>query len=215
MPVASSKSVVRSQPAEAVGKGASTRQRILTRALEIAGQRGLEGLTIGDLAAELGMSKSGLFAHFKSKERLQLEVLEAAAQAFGQQVFVPAFTRPRGLERLSAIFENWLKWIRSNHSPKGCIFIAGAMEWDDRDGPVRDALVHWFEALYAALEKASQLAVDAGQLRADLDVEGFAHDLDSLALKYHVDVRLLRSPRALKQARRAYQRLLNSAQAER
>jgi AcrR family transcriptional regulator len=212
VPVAPNKSVLSSPPTEAVGKGASTRQRILARALEIAGQRGLEGLTIGDLAIDLKMSKSGLFAHFKSKERLQLEVLEAAAQAFGQQVFVPAFTRPRGLERLGAIFDNWLKWIRSNHTRQGCIFMAGAMEWDDRDGPVRDALVHWFEALFAALEKAAQLAVDAGQLRADLDVEGFAHDLDSIALKYHLDTRLLRSPKALKQARRAYQRLLSSAQ---
>jgi hypothetical protein len=142
---------------------------------------------------------------------LQLDVLAAAAEHFARHVFLPAFRKPRGVQRLQAIFDNWLKWIRSDALPGGCIFIAGAMEWDDREGPVRDAIVHWFEELYSALKKAASLAIEAGEFRKDLDVDGFASEMHAIALKYHVDFRLMRSKNALKRARNAYQRLLEAA----
>lgn len=192
-------------------KGEATRERIVGRALELAGEQGLSGLTIGELAVDLGLSKSGLFAHFKSKERLQLEVLAAAAEHFARTVFLPAFKKPRGEARLQAIFDNWLKWIRSDALPGGCIFIAGAMEWDDREGPLRDAIVHWFEELYTGLEKAVSLAVAEGQFERDLGVDGFASEMHAIVLKYHVDFRLMRSKKALRRARASYQRLVEAA----
>jgi AcrR family transcriptional regulator len=193
------------------GKGVATRQRILRRAVELASNEGLERLTIGGLASDLGLSKSGLFAHFKSKERLQLDVLEAAALDFATAVFHPALGKPRGLPRLDAIFENWLGWIRSNHGGGGCIFLAAASEWDDRDGEVRDALVHWFSELEAGLVKATQLAIREGHLRPDLDAQTFASDLHATMMKYHLDSRLLRLPLAATRARDAFARLLEAA----
>ena len=198
-------------PAEGVPKGRATRERIVGRALELAGQRGLDGVTIGDLATDLKLSKSGLYAHFKSKERLQLDVLDAAAADFSARVFVPALREPRGLPRLEAIFERWLAWLRVNASKNGCIFIAGAMEWDDREGVIRDALVHWFEELRQGLGKSIRLAIEAGHLRSDIDADQLASDLHSIALKYHLDQRLMHSPRALPRARTAFQRLIDAA----
>lgn len=203
----------RSQAEVRPNKGRSTRDKILQLALKSASTKGLDGLTIGELAADAGLSKSGLFAHFRSKERLQLAVLEAAAADFSRQVFAPALKRARGEERLEAIFEHWLKWIRANTALRGCIFMAGAMEWDDREGPVRDALVGWFEQLYSALDRATRLAIDAGQFDPRLDVDAFTSALHAIAIKYHLDWRLMRSKKALPRARAAYQRLIESARA--
>jgi AcrR family transcriptional regulator len=189
-------------------KGDVTRRRILERAMYLAGTRGLDGITIGELASDLGLSKSGLFAHFKSKERLQLDVLESAGQHFGEHVLVPALAKPRGQERLRAIFENWLEWIRSRGPSSGCVFLAGAMEWDDRDGPVRDALVHWFEQLQQTLQRAVRLCVEVGHFRPEVDVAALAYDLQGVALKYHLDLRLLRAPEAHERALGAFDRLL-------
>jgi len=197
--------------AERVPKGRATRERIVGRALELAGERGLDGVTIGDLASDLQLSKSGLYAHFKSKERLQLDMLEAAGADFTSRVFVPAIREPRGLPRLEAIFDNWLAWARVNRTKGGCVFLAGAMEWDDREGPIRDALVHWFEELYRALGRSVRLAIDEGHLRSDVDTEQVVSDLHAIALKYHLDQRLLRSARALPRARAAFQRLIDAA----
>ncbi len=205
--------MVSSTETRAGSKGAATRQRIVGRALELAGHVGLEGLTIGELASDMGLSKSGLFAHFKSKERLQLAVLDAAAEHFAQRVFIRAIKKPRGEQRLTAIFENWLEWIRSQDLPGGCIFLAGAMEWDDRDGAVREHLVTWFEQLYAALNKAISLGIGSGEFRTDLDVEQLSSELHGIALKYHIDSRLLRNRRARERARKAYDRLIDAARA--
>lgn len=192
-------------------KGVATRQRILDRAVQLASTEGLDSLTIGTLASDLGLSKSGLFAHFKSKERLQLDVLDTAAADFATQVFYPALRQPRGLVRLEAVFENWLGWIRSNHESGGCIFLAAAMEWDDRDGEVREALVHWFTELEQGLVRAATLAVQTGELRADVDTQAFASDVHAIAMKYHIDSRLMRLPTALERARNAFRRVLDSA----
>lgn len=211
LPRSSKRAKKASAESAVVGKGQATRQRIVSHALKLAGVRGLAGVTIGDLAQDLGISKSGLFAHFRSKEQLQLEILDAAARDFAQHVFAPALEKPRGTERLSAVFDNWLQWIRSNRIPGGCIFIAGAMEWDDREGPVRDCIAHWFEQLEAGLKRAVSLCVTEGHLRPDLDVEGFVFDMHGVMLKFHLNSRLLHSAKASSRAREAFERLLATA----
>lgn len=179
--------------------------------MTIASTVGLDGLTIGELAADMGLSKSGLFAHFLSKEKLQLDVLDAAADHFRRTVFLPALARPRGLARLDGIFDNWIKWVRSKELPGGCIFLAGASEWDDREGPVREKLVLWFSALHLGLVRAVQLAVDERQFRADLDVDQFAHDMHGIVMKYHLEARLLRNKKAPGRAQHAFERLVGDA----
>src|SRR4051812_10971669 len=142
-------------------KGEATRARIIEHALEHARHVGLESLSIGDLAQELGLSKSGLFAHFGSKERLLLDVLDVAAEHFTDRIFRPAVTQPRGEARLAALFESWLEQIDSRELPGGsCVFMASAFEWDDRQGPVRERVVNHFRTLHATLARAVQIAID-------------------------------------------------------
>lgn len=192
-------------------KGQDTRARIVERAMTLASQVGLGGLTIGALSSDLGLSKSGLFAHFLSKEKLQLDVLDAAAEHFRLVVFLPALTVPRGLPRLKSIFENWLTWVRSKELPGGCIFLAGALEWDDREGPVREKLVGWFQALHVGLTRAVELAMEEKHFRSDLDAEQFANDMHGIVMKYHLDARLVRNDKAPARARAAFERLVNQA----
>jgi AcrR family transcriptional regulator len=194
-------------------KGEATRARIIQRALELAGNVGLESVSIGDLAQDLGLSKSGLFAHFRSKERLLLDVLEVAAEHFTARIFRPAVQKPRGEARLVALFELWLKQIHSRELPGGCVFMAGAFEWDDRQGPVRERVVGHFKALHQTLARAARISIDEKQFRADLDVDQFANELHAVLLKYHLEARLLRNRRALLHARKAFQRLLADARA--
>src|SRR5690349_8527699 len=132
-----------------MGKGADTREAILGRAVTLARSVGLDGITIGTLASETGLSKSGLFAHFQSKEKLQLEILELAAAQFTDEVFRPALAKPRGIPRLRAIFDRWLAW---GQKPGGCLFIAASAELDDQPGPVRDELVRQQRQLLESLE---------------------------------------------------------------
>lgn len=198
----------RSTPA-ALSKGEDTHARIVEHAMLMAGEVGLEGLTIGALASALGLSKSGLFAHFKSKERLQLDVLDAAAEQFRSRVFLPSLAARRGQPRLRAIFQNWLGW--AEELPGGCLFLAGALEWDDRQGAVRQRLVDWFDALEQGLTRAVALAIEEAHFRADLDAVQFAFEMHGIAMKFHVDRRLLRSSRAHAQAVRAFDRLLEDA----
>jgi AcrR family transcriptional regulator len=192
-------------------KGEVTRRRIVERALELAGRYGLDALTIGDLAQDLGLSKSGLFAHFKSKERLQLEVLDTAAERISARVFEPALRKPRGEARLRGLFELWVKWINAKDSAGGCVYFAAAFEWDDRDGPVRDRLVRWQERLMEGLARIARTAVEAGQFNADHDLDQFVYELHGIMLKYHFEARLTRDRKALARARKALERLLDSA----
>jgi AcrR family transcriptional regulator len=193
-----------------MSKGAETRDRILDQAVRLASRDGLEGLSIGGLATELGLSKSGLFAHFGSKEELQLQVLQEAETRFREIVVQPALREPRGEPRLRAFFERWLDWDTGRSLPGGCVFVAAAVELDDRPGPLRDFLVQaqrdWFEAL----AKAARLAVEAGHFRPDLDAEQFAFHLYGIVLGYHHFKRLLRDPRAEERARAAFERLVDS-----
>jgi AcrR family transcriptional regulator len=192
-----------------MGKGALTRQSIVDEATRVASRVGLGGLTIGSLATDTGLSKSGLFAHFNSKESLQLQVLAHARSRFVDLVVRPALNAPRGEPRVRELFERWLAW--SGELPGGCVFVAAASELDDQPGPVRDELAadqrDWLETVATVFRGG----VTEGHFRADADPEQFAHDLYGVMLAYHHASRLLRDPMAEERARRALERLLDDA----
>jgi AcrR family transcriptional regulator len=189
-----------------------TRAAILEVAKGIASHRGLEGLTIGRLADELEMSKSGLFAHFRSKEALQVGVLAASREAFIERVVKPAIAEPRGEPRVRALFQGLLAWDRD--SPGGCVFIAAASELDDQPGAPREKVVEGQRELFATLAKAAAIAVQEGHFRADLDPVQFAFEMHLPVLGFHHASRLLGDPRAEERAWRAFEALLERARRE-
>lgn len=191
----------------ALHKGQQTRAAILDAALGLASHVGLEGLSIGALAEVTQMSKSGVFAHFGSREELQISVIREYHARFEEEVFFPAIKEPRGLVRLQALFERWIRRV-SVELDSGCIYISGAVEFDDRPGPVRDALASMVRAWHAALARAIRLAIEAGQLRPDTDPEQMLFELHGLILALHHDARFLRSPGALDRARAGFHRTL-------
>ncbi len=192
----------------ALHKGQQTRAAILDAALSLASHMGLEGLSIGALAEVTQMSKSGVFAHFGSREELQISVIREYHARFEEEVFFPAISEPRGLPRLRALFERWIRRV-SVELDSGCIYISGAVEFDDRPGPVRDALVSMVRAWHAALERAIRLAVAEGQLRADTEPTQMLFELHGLILALHHDARFLRTPGALDRARAGFERTLS------
>jgi AcrR family transcriptional regulator len=189
-------------------KGAQTRAAILDHATGLASQVGLTGLTIGVLADDLELSKSGLFAHFRSKETLQIDVLNHAADRFRENVVRPALAQPRGAPRVRALFERWVKWARDPALPGGCVFVAATAELDDRPGPVRDRLVElqkdWIDAIAISFGKG----IEAGLFRKDADPRQLAQDLYGIMLSYHLHTRLLGDRHAGARARRAFDHLL-------
>jgi len=189
-------------------KGQLTRAAILDSALSLASQMGLEGLSIGALAEVAGMSKSGVFAHFGSREELQIAVIREYHRRFEEEVFFPAMREPRGVPRLRALFERWLRRV-SVEVDSGCIYISGAVEFDDRPGPVRDALVSMVRAWQDALERAIRIAIEDGQLKPDTDAQQMLFEMHGLILALHHDARLMRNPGALQRARLAYERVVN------
>ena len=192
----------------ALHKGQQTRAAILDAALGLASHMGLEGLSIGALAEVTQMSKSGVFAHFGSREELQISVIREYHARFEDEVFFPAIQEERGLPRLRALFERWIRRV-SVELDSGCIYISGAVEFDDRPGPVRDALASMVLAWHAALARAIRLAIENGQLRADTDPEQMLFELHGLILALHHDARFLRSPGALDRARAGFERTLS------
>jgi AcrR family transcriptional regulator len=191
-----------------MGKGEQTRTAILDEALKIASRLGLEGLTIGSLAEATGMSKSGLFAHFGSREDLQLAVLEHGAQRYGEVVFVPVLKIERGLPRLRALFERWLEWATASGLPGGCIMISAANEYDDRPGPIRDAVIANQHRGNAITRKAVRLAIEEGHLKADTDPEQISFELLGMVLASHNHRRLLGDKEARKRALTAFEELI-------
>ncbi|MCM2317041.1 MAG: TetR/AcrR family transcriptional regulator [Thermoanaerobaculia bacterium] len=194
-------------------KGTDTRDAILDIALAKASQVGLGALSIGELAKEAGMSKSGLFAHFESKENLQLEVMKAAAQRFVERIVTPALRVPRGEPRVRALFEGWFRWAKDSKLPGGCLFIAAATELDDQPGPLRDYLVGSQRDWLAAFAQAAKIAVDEKHFRNDLDTEKFARRVYSIILAYHHFSRLLHMTDAEAQARSEFDALLAESRA--
>jgi AcrR family transcriptional regulator len=191
----------------ALVKGRQTRAAILDAALGLASQIGLEGLSIGALAEVTGMSKSGVFAHFGSREELQISVVREYHDRFEEEVFKPALDEPRGLPRLQAMFDRWLRRV-SVEIDSGCIYISGAVEFDDRPGPVRDALLEMVGTWQRALERAIRAAVAAGHLRPETDVGQVLFEVHGLILAVHHDARFLRHAGAEGRAREGFARVL-------
>ncbi|MEM6567278.1 MAG: TetR/AcrR family transcriptional regulator [Planctomycetota bacterium] len=194
-----------------MSKGDDTRAAILTAGMEVAASEGLEALSIGRLADRVGMSKSGLFAHFRSKEALQLAVLEHGRRAFAESVAGPALGEPRGEPRLRALLDGWLAWNWSEDARGGCLFLQAAAEYDDREGEVRDALVRIQRDLLDFLVRASELCVEEGHFRPDVDPRQFAFELFALVMAHHFYTRLLEDPAAPQRTREGLERLLSSA----
>ena len=192
-----------------LNKGQQSRAAILDSALALASHHGLEGLSIGAVAEAAGMSKSGVFAHFGAREELQISVIREYFSRFEAQVFQPAMSAPRGLARLRALFANWLQWI-SVEIQSGCIFISGAVEFDDRPGPVRDALVESVKVWLGALHRAAAQAVQAGELRAGLDAQQVVFELHGLILALHFDARFLRRADAMAHAQTAFEQIVQN-----
>ncbi|MEF7614927.1 TetR/AcrR family transcriptional regulator [Aquincola sp. MAHUQ-54] len=189
-------------------KGQQTRAAILDAALGLASSAGLEGLSIGVLAEVMQMSKSGVFAHFGSREELQISVIREYHARFEEEVFYPAIREPRGLPRLRALFERWVRRV-SVEVDSGCIYISGAVEFDDRPGPVRDALADMVRSWQGALDRAIRLAIDAGHLRPETDALQMLFEVHGLILALHHDARFLRIPGAVERARTAFERIVD------
>ena len=194
-----------------MGKGAITRERIVGRAVELASTEGINGLTLGRLAESIGMSKSGLFAHFRSKEELQLQVLRAAIDSFNEQVYAPAAATPSGEARFRTLFDRWLAWSDARDGmPGGCLLTQAGAELDDQPGPARDLLADAMRRWQETLAAFARSAVKAGAFRPDLDPALFAFQLESIFYGHHHALRLLNDPRARAHARAAFEALLAS-----
>ncbi len=191
-------------PARPLLKGQQTRAAILEAALVLASQKGLEGLSIGVLADITQMSKSGVFAHFGSREELQISVVREYHRRFEDEVFTPALEEPRGLPRLQALFARWVKRV-SVEIDSGCLYISGAVEFDDRPGAVRDALVTMVSTWHSALTRAITQAIAQGHLRADTDPEQTLFEVHGLILALHHDARFLHKTHAVTHALRAFE----------
>ena len=201
-----SASDVASRPAGSA-KGRQTRQAIIDCALQMAGRIGLEGLSIGVLADRMDMSKSGVFAHFGSREDLQIAVIRSYHDEFEREVFYPAIEQPRGMPRLAAMVQRWLQRV-SVEMETGCIYISSAVEFDDRPGPVRDALVAMIQTWHDAVRRAIAQAVECGHLRPDTDPQQLMFQIHGYILALHHDARLLKLPNSLDLACRSLDTLL-------
>lgn len=208
-PAPASASAAARRGTRSLQKGQQTRAAILDAALGLASHMGLEGLSIGALADVTKMSKSGVFAHFGSREELQIAVVREYHAKFEEEVFYSAIRQPRGLPRLRALFERWVHRT-SVEVDSGCIYISGAVEFDDRPGPVRDALVGMVRDWHAAIRKAILLAQEVGHLAPDADPDQVLFEMHGLILSLHHDARFLRSPGALARARTGLERILDS-----
>jgi AcrR family transcriptional regulator len=189
-------------------KGEQTRTAIVEAALHIAGQDSLETLTIGRLAERMEMSKSGVFAHFGSREELQLAVLKEYERRFVQDVLLPALKEPRGLPRLEAMFHRWVDRV-SVEITNGCVFVSGAVEYDDRPGPIRDELVRMVRSWQRELVRAIKQAVEVGHLRDDTDPQQLVFAMHGLVLALHHDARLLHSRDSVSRGRVGFTQLID------
>jgi AcrR family transcriptional regulator len=188
-------------------KGRQTKASIVDAALGLASHIGLEGLSIGALAEVTQMSKSGVFAHFGSREELQISVIREYFSRFEDEVFYPAMRVRRGLPRVRALFGNWMKRV-AVELQSGCIFISGAVEFDDRPGVVRDALVGSVSTWLAAMNRAVVQAKELGDIRADADERQVAFEIHGLILALHYEARFLKQPGAVERANTGFANIL-------
>ena len=191
----------------ALHKGQQTKAAIIEAALGLATQIGLEGLSIGALAEITQMSKSGVFAHFGSREELQISVIREYYSRFEQEIFYPALQAERGLPRIRALFGNWMKRV-AVEIQSGCIFISGAVEFDDRPGPVRDALAHSVQTWLLALHRAIVQTQECGQLHTDADPHQIAFEIHGLILALHYEARFLKTPGSIDRANTGFSNIL-------
>jgi AcrR family transcriptional regulator len=190
-------------------KGQQTRIEIIDAALRLASQVGLEGLSMGALAEMMSMSKSGVFAHFGSREELQISVIKEYFARFEQTVFYPAMQEPKGLPRLKALFDNWMKQVlQEAHS--GCIFIGGAVEFDERPGAVRDALAESVTIWLKAVRRAVQLSIDMNHLKATTDAKQVVFEIHGLILALHYEARFFKSKNSVHRASQGFARVLSA-----
>jgi len=193
------------------GPETSTRERILHQGLALMSQSGLAGVTLGILADQVGMSKSGLFAHFRSKEDVQIELLSHMAEFATVHVLEPSMTASEGLPRLQALVRNWFGWAQRAGLPGGCPVAAGLFEFDDVEGRVRNKILEMEAEWRILLTQLVQRAVDLGHLRRNLDVEQFVWELCGIYLGHHAAHRFLRSADADRRAQIAVQALVDRA----
>lgn len=192
-------------------KGELTRAAILDMALDLASREGLEGLTIGLLAEKMAMSKSGVFAHFGSREDLQIAVVKQYHDRFEREVFYPSLQEGRGLPRLRSMFDNWVKRV-SVEIASGCIYISGAVEYDDRPGPIRDALIGIVKEWREAILKCVQQAIEIGDLKENTDALQVVYEMNALVLGLHHDSRFLKIPGSIERTQLSFKRLIENYQ---
>jgi AcrR family transcriptional regulator len=192
-------------------KAQSTHERILDRGMALMSQSGIEGVTLGVLADQVGMSKSGLFAHFRSKEEVQINLLEHTAELANARVVAPAMKIDKGLPRLKALVANWFGWAPRAGLPGGCPIAAGLFEFDDVEGAVRNKMLELERGWRRVLQQFVRDAIDAGHLDKHLEVEQFVWELSGIYLAHHVTNRFLRSPDADRRAQTAFAALLARA----
>ena len=184
-------------------KGQQTKAAIVEAALGQVAHIGLEGLSIGTLADLMNMSKSGVFAHFGSREELQISVIRAYHARFEEEVFYPALKQPKGLPRLQELFQNWMR--RTSHEiDSGCLYISGAVEFDDRPGLVRDALADSVKTWLSAMHRTVVQAKEAGHLRLDADEHQIAFEIHGLILALHYEARFLKTPGSIERANKGF-----------
>ncbi len=196
------------QESSAQTKGALTRAAILDVSLALAASKGLEGLTIGTIAERMRMSKSGIFAHFGSREELQVEVVREYFRRFESSIFQPALREPRGLPRLQRMLDLWMQ-SRIRELNSGCMFIAGAVEFDDFPGAVRDELANSVQIWRAALSRAIEQALEVGDLKKQCKPDLMLFQIYSFVLGLHHDVRFLKQPASIKLAQQSIQKVID------
>ena len=191
----------------------ATRDKILERGLDLVSQVGLTRVTLGVLAADVGMSKSGLFAHFRSKEAVQLALLQQMARVADEVVVAPAMKQPAGLARLTKLTKKWLGWATKAGMRGGCPVAAAMFELDDVGGEVRAEVVVMESRWRALLSQLVTEAVALGELRPALDVEQFVWELCGIYLSHHACSRFLKDPKADRRALLAFRALLDRSRA--
>ena len=187
-------------------KGKETKKAILEAGLDMASQLGLEGVSIGALAKETNMSKSGLFAHFQSKENLQIEILNYAARVFSEDVIIPALATEGGIPRIKTLINNWIEW--GDNLTGGCIFVTASTDYSDRPGKVRECLIKQQEDWIDCLCRIAESAIKVGDFREGIDCEQFAFDLYSLLLGVHLYFKLLNDEEIGRHQKNALNRLI-------
>ncbi len=203
----SSKPLSKSGTPKRPRKGAQTKSSILQAALGLATQIGLDGLTIGALAEVTQMSKSGVFAHFGSREELQVEVVRQYHRMFEEEVFFPALKSPKGLPRLVALFDNWLQ-RSAIEVDSGCIYISGALEFEDNEGPVREELAYSVKTWHSAIVRAINQAVECGHLTKETEASQLLFQLHGLVLALHYEARFLKNPDCIDRAKQGFRQFI-------